>query len=207
MLEVQIENIIPVTEARDKFNQLVDGVESSDNMYVMTKNGKPTAVLVGVHHLEKLTGESHEDLFGNNSKETEDTLDTQTTPAGDLNQTANTGAAQPMADQNTAPAADASGAAPTNPVTDTQSTMADDATQAAPTPATESPLSAGIAPDPAAFSPSTPAPATTPDPFASGAPTDAAATPAPTTDPNSAATAPATPAPDPMNQTPQAPAA
>jgi prevent-host-death family protein len=64
MLEVKVENILPVTEARDTFNQLIDKVEGSDEMFVMTKNGKPIAILVGVHHLEKLTGENHEELFG-----------------------------------------------------------------------------------------------------------------------------------------------
>ncbi|MFA7244303.1 MAG: type II toxin-antitoxin system prevent-host-death family antitoxin [Patescibacteria group bacterium] len=56
MLQVDIEKIIPVTEARDMFNKIVDEVEGTDNMYVLTKNGKPSAVLVGVNHLEKLTG-------------------------------------------------------------------------------------------------------------------------------------------------------
>jgi len=64
MLEVQIENIIPVTEARDKFNQIVDAVDGTEELYVLTKNGKPAAIVVGVHHLEKLTGESHEAVFG-----------------------------------------------------------------------------------------------------------------------------------------------
>jgi prevent-host-death family protein len=64
MLEVKVENILPVTEARDTFNQLIDKVEGTDEMFVMTKNGKPIAILVGVHHLEKLTGENHEELFG-----------------------------------------------------------------------------------------------------------------------------------------------
>ena len=63
MLEVKIENIIPVTEARDSFNKIVDEVEGSDQLYVLTKNGKPAAVIVGVHHLEKLTGTSHEELI------------------------------------------------------------------------------------------------------------------------------------------------
>jgi len=64
MLEVQIENIIPVTEARDKFNQIVDAVEGTEELYVLTKNGKPAAIVVGIHHLEKLTGESHAAVFG-----------------------------------------------------------------------------------------------------------------------------------------------
>lgn len=64
MLEVQIENIIPVTEARDKFNQIVDAVEGTEELYVLTKNGKPAAIVVGVHHLEKLTGETNTAVFG-----------------------------------------------------------------------------------------------------------------------------------------------
>ncbi len=59
MLQVNIEKIIPVTEARDMFNKIVDEVEGTDELYVLTKNGKPCAVVVGVNHLEKLTGESH----------------------------------------------------------------------------------------------------------------------------------------------------
>ncbi len=62
MLEVEIDKILPLTEAHDNFNKIVDEVESSDAMYVLTKNGKPSAVVVGVHHLEKLTGKSPADL-------------------------------------------------------------------------------------------------------------------------------------------------
>jgi len=58
MLSVDIEKIIPVTEARDMFNKIIDEVEGSDELYVLTKNGKPAAVVVGINHLEKLTGES-----------------------------------------------------------------------------------------------------------------------------------------------------
>lgn len=61
MLEVNIEKIVPVTEARDMFNKIVDDVEGTDELYVLTKNGKPAAVVVGVNHLEKLTGQSHSD--------------------------------------------------------------------------------------------------------------------------------------------------
>lgn len=67
MLEVQIENIIPVTEARDRFNQIIDSVEGTEELYVLTKNGKPAAIVVGIHHLEKLTGEAHTAVFGTES--------------------------------------------------------------------------------------------------------------------------------------------
>lgn len=70
MLEVQIENIIPVTEARDKFNQIVDAVENTEELYVLTKNGKPAAIVVGIHHLEKLTGETHSAVFGGEKSDT-----------------------------------------------------------------------------------------------------------------------------------------
>lgn len=70
MLEVQIENIIPVTEARDKFNQIVDAVENTEELYVLTKNGKPAAIVVGIHHLEKLTGETHSAAFGGTTNNT-----------------------------------------------------------------------------------------------------------------------------------------
>ena len=63
MLEVDIEKIIPITEARDNLNQLVDSVSDSDDLVVITTNGKPSAILVGVHHLEKLTGMASNDLI------------------------------------------------------------------------------------------------------------------------------------------------
>ncbi len=59
-MQVDIEKILPVTEARDNFNKIIDEVEGSDHLYVLTKNGKPSAVIVGVNHLEKLTGETHD---------------------------------------------------------------------------------------------------------------------------------------------------
>jgi len=62
MLEVDIEKIIPVTDARDSLNQIIETVEGSDSMYVITKNGKPSAIIVGVHHLEKLTGMKSDEL-------------------------------------------------------------------------------------------------------------------------------------------------
>lgn len=63
MLQVNIEKIIPVTEARDMFNKIIDDVEGTDELWVLTKNGRPVAVVVGVNHLEKLTGESHSDVI------------------------------------------------------------------------------------------------------------------------------------------------
>ena len=87
MLEVDIEKIIPVTDARDSLNQIIETVEGSDSMYVITKNGKPSAIIVGVHHLEKLTGIKSDELAVDEPTEipAPDTLpkagDTISTPA------------------------------------------------------------------------------------------------------------------------------
>jgi len=63
MLDVDVEKILPVTEVRDSLNKIIDEVEGSDELYVVTKNGKPSAVVVGVQHLEKLTGVDHKQLL------------------------------------------------------------------------------------------------------------------------------------------------
>ena len=64
MLEVQIENIIPVSEAHDRFDQIIASVSTSDDLYVLTQDGKPSAVIVGAKHLETLTGDKHTELMG-----------------------------------------------------------------------------------------------------------------------------------------------
>ncbi|PIS07408.1 hypothetical protein COT78_03645 [Candidatus Berkelbacteria bacterium CG10_big_fil_rev_8_21_14_0_10_43_13] len=63
MLDVDVDKILPVTEVRDSLNKIVDDVEGSDELYVITKNGKPSAVIAGVQHLEKLTGVDHKQLM------------------------------------------------------------------------------------------------------------------------------------------------
>ncbi|MCX6808616.1 MAG: type II toxin-antitoxin system Phd/YefM family antitoxin [Candidatus Berkelbacteria bacterium] len=63
MLEVDIEKIIPVNEARDNLESLAAQVAASDDLFVLTQNGKPEAILVGVHHLETLTGMPGADLI------------------------------------------------------------------------------------------------------------------------------------------------
>lgn len=73
VLEVDIDKILPVTEARDSFNKIVDEVEGTDHMYVLTKNGKPAAVVVGVNHLEKLTGKSTNELTSMVEKKADET--------------------------------------------------------------------------------------------------------------------------------------
>lgn len=54
-LKVSLENIIPLTEARDHFSQIVSEVQK-DKLYVLTKGGKPAVAIIDVKYLEHLTG-------------------------------------------------------------------------------------------------------------------------------------------------------
>jgi len=63
MLDVDIEKILPITEVKQNLEKIVTDVEGNDDLFVITQNGKPAAVIVGVKHLEVLTGMSHEDLM------------------------------------------------------------------------------------------------------------------------------------------------
>ena len=54
-LKVSLENIIPLTEARDHFSQIVTEVQK-DKLYVLTKGGKPAVAIVDVKYLEAITG-------------------------------------------------------------------------------------------------------------------------------------------------------
>jgi prevent-host-death family protein len=53
-LKVSLENIIPLTEARDHFSQIVNEVQK-DKLYVLTKGGKPAVAIIDVKYLETLT--------------------------------------------------------------------------------------------------------------------------------------------------------
>ncbi|AKM82121.1 TPA: prevent-host-death family protein [Candidatus Berkelbacteria bacterium] len=54
-LRVTLSNIIPLTEARDHFSQIVNEVQK-DKLYVLTKGGKPAVAIVDVKYLEQITG-------------------------------------------------------------------------------------------------------------------------------------------------------
>ncbi|MGA2666755.1 MAG: type II toxin-antitoxin system Phd/YefM family antitoxin [Patescibacteria group bacterium] len=54
-LKVALENIIPLTYARDHFSNIVNEVQR-DKMYILTKGGKPAIALIDVRYLEQLTG-------------------------------------------------------------------------------------------------------------------------------------------------------
>lgn len=75
MLQVDIDKITPVTEARDNLNKIVDEVDNSDIMHVLTRNGTPAAVIVGVNHLEKLTGHALDDTSTGSTPVTSATTD------------------------------------------------------------------------------------------------------------------------------------
>lgn len=104
MLEVDIDKILPVTEARDSFNKIVDEVEGTDHMYVLTKNGKPAAVVVGVNHLEKLTGKTTNELTSIVEKKADET------PVVEEIKTANSAPEVPLAPQTKAPSENPSAA-------------------------------------------------------------------------------------------------
>lgn len=57
MLQVPIDKILPVTEARANISKLVDDVEKG-NVYVLTRGGKPAVVVASVKYIAKLTGNS-----------------------------------------------------------------------------------------------------------------------------------------------------
>lgn len=50
------ENILPITEAREKIGKLADKVSGEDYI-VLTKSGKPKAALVDINYLDKLQKE------------------------------------------------------------------------------------------------------------------------------------------------------
>ena len=47
MINVPIDRIVPLTDARDNFSRIVADIESQkDGMYVLTKGGKPSIALI-----------------------------------------------------------------------------------------------------------------------------------------------------------------
>lgn len=54
-LKVSLENIIPLTYARDHFSQIVAEVQK-DKLFVLTKGGKPAVAIIDAKYLETITG-------------------------------------------------------------------------------------------------------------------------------------------------------
>lgn len=47
-------NTAPLTEVRDNLRQVVDGVVATGDEYIITRHGKPVAVVVGIDEYEAL---------------------------------------------------------------------------------------------------------------------------------------------------------
>lgn len=54
-LKVSLENIIPLTYARDHFSQIVGEVQK-DKLFILTKGGVPAVAIMDVKYLETITG-------------------------------------------------------------------------------------------------------------------------------------------------------
>lgn len=53
MLKVPIDRIVPVTNARAKIASLVKNVQDEKSLYVITRGGRPAAVLASIDYIEK----------------------------------------------------------------------------------------------------------------------------------------------------------
>ena len=54
MLNVSVENIVPITQVRFKISQMVERVRKGEDYLVLTKLGQPSAALVDVNFLGEL---------------------------------------------------------------------------------------------------------------------------------------------------------
>lgn len=176
MLDVNIEKILPVTEVRDSLNKIIDEVEATDELYVITKNGKPSAIVVGVHHLEKLTGISHKELMPDDKKTEETPPAAAPADASSQNPAPEIFPSDDLFSENANPAE----AVTTPPQTDTPANITTSTPAASQTPAPENTAPSTL----------TPAAPTTADSIAPATPVDNAA---PTADASSANNVFATP--------------
>ena len=158
MLDVNIEKILPVTEVRDSLNKIIDDVENTDELYVVTKNGKPTAIVVGVHHLEKLTGIDHKEMMPDSADDKVKDKPAEM-PIDVLSAAADTASAETTSDWSKPLAADTSkddSAMDISPVAPVAPVGVDSTENSSSTPAADttngaqaSPIAAAIAPAPA----------------------------------------------------------
>lgn len=59
MIEVPIDKIIPIEEALGDIEKIINSAGEKDNLYVLTKNGKPYAAIVNIDYLEHLPEIEH----------------------------------------------------------------------------------------------------------------------------------------------------
>ncbi|GEM_PF-3092487 len=60
MLSVQIDKIIPLDEAKEDFEKIVEAISQEDggnNLYILTRDGKPAIAIVNIKYLSDITGD------------------------------------------------------------------------------------------------------------------------------------------------------
>lgn len=66
MINVPIDRIVPLTDARDNFSRLVADLENQpEGMYVLTKGGKPAIALININFLAKVMGDDKANVATN----------------------------------------------------------------------------------------------------------------------------------------------
>lgn len=64
-LEFSLDKIMSVTDARNNFNKIVEGIEKDpEGKFLLTKGGKPSVAMVNSNFLEKLMGASNVKIEG-----------------------------------------------------------------------------------------------------------------------------------------------
>ena len=60
MLSVQIDKIIPLDEAKEDFEKIVEAISQEgggNNLYILTRDGKPAIAIVNIKYLSDITGD------------------------------------------------------------------------------------------------------------------------------------------------------
>lgn len=60
MISVQIDKIIPLAEAKEDFETIISDVSeegNQNNLYILTRDGKPAVAIVNINYLSELTGD------------------------------------------------------------------------------------------------------------------------------------------------------
>lgn len=64
MIEVPIDRIIPVNEARSQFDRIMEDIQTDSLYVVISKEGKPSAAIINIDYLEKVTGDTRPKMVG-----------------------------------------------------------------------------------------------------------------------------------------------
>src|SRR5688500_9946255 len=63
MLSVQIDRIIPIDEAKEDFEKIIATLSeesAGDNLFILTRDGKPAVAVVNIRYLSDITGDDIE---------------------------------------------------------------------------------------------------------------------------------------------------